>query len=927
MTCQDNVGILDQNGKLTVQAKNSFISLVLLILEYGTENIPADKKPKVPFPEKLEPSPAFKLIKDPEYLKDEKKYSGFHRTWLARYEKLANDLNLKPNYSFLPAFADPISLAKDAFNADIPPINFPGGFVPYFSGLLPVKLIGDLIDAGDTGFLSPTGPAKLIKTMMEKKAPPPPVIPSPPVILPPPLPPGFSLPKPEININVDLSPEQILANAPKPPEAVFSSLSKKEFAAVQNVPKIVTEIVGKIPSLITKLNDPGKVVGEIATIVKKSGAMGPPAKESAYLEKAAEAVLIVKLAELLIVATLAITIGSSPGSATTAITQETSSREPENKYIPIGREKKETKKTKLTPAEKAARYAEGLRQSYYGNKERGESSERERYLEGLFYAENYFRGFPKDSLNVYGEFPTDDPENVVNVNQLKSSAFYSEQTSEAQREATPVMKNDGFFKQAERAAGQLSSCGMFVRGCLQAAGASNRFFVSMYTAGTAIKILVNIGVMRNYRWVSENCVAPNYEYNFQNPEGGRAIINDLYEVKIDENKQIQIIERDPSIPIPNVKKDKKSNNVMTVGDLQKLLKTHAGSECKYNGGAKNEISKKQDEFRSDWSLNKDLQPNLYWLTHYLKPRDKRSILWGFDIGSMLRDPESETSGFPSLVKGDAILINKLGPGEKYPNSHWIANGEHVLLITNDRNPGYSFNYPETGSKKRAKFPILRNVFYGIEGGALDDYNTKEVPKGKTFKKPAAADAFKALVKNAIGSPNPSDSKLWHYVELYDGISSEKAEEMIKEFEDEGQYTLHMTVEVPKPSAILECTYDRGEYAPTQPPQNIPDNYSGAIATTGFFIGTTNMARSNPNLNKINSKNLEPIGVSHKERKIIAIFKTDNYCNEAENIGPLASIAVEYMDGIDHNNSRKYFRNEKVFNVYAFDTFPGKVKSY
>jgi len=938
MAAQQHVGILDKNKKLTQEAKESFISQVLLILEYGTENIPADKKPPIPFPEKIEPSPNFKNIKDVDYLKDEKKYPGFHKTWITRYEKLANDLNLNPNYSFLPAFADPISLAKDAFNVDIPPISFPGGYMPYFTGLLPAKLIGNLIDEGKTDFLSPTGPANLIKTMVEKKAPPPPVVPAPPIIIPPAMPPGFSLPKPDINFNVDLTPDQILANSPKPPEVVFSSLSKKEFAAVENIPKIVVEIIGKIPSLIGKLNDPKKVVGEVAVIVKKSGVMGPPPKEFSFLEKAADAVLTVKLAEMFIVATLATTIGSAPGSATTGITQVTSANEPEKKYIPMQPVQEKVKEKKMTPGEKAKRYGIGLGGSYYGSSNDGHTSERERYLSGLFYAENYYRSYPKGSLNVYGEFVTDDPKNVISPNNLNSGYLYSEQSNEVQRDATPVIDNTGFFKQAERAAGELSSCGMFVRGCLQAGGAANRFFVSMYAAGKAIQILINIGIMRNYRWVSETCVHPNYEYNFENPEGGRAIINDLYDIKLDDKGLIQITPRDSNTQIPNVQinareakvqsKTKTSNTAnATVGDIERLLNKHAGANCIYNTYEKGQAALKQDEFRTDWSLNKDLKPNLYWLEPYLKPRDKRSLLWGFEIGEMLKDPQSKDSGFPALQQGDAILINKLGPGQKYPHSHWIMNGEHVLLVTEDREHGYEFF---TDTNKKMKHARLRNPIIGIEGGALDDYNTKEVPRPKTFKKDSGQSekAFRDMLKRAINTPDTSNEKTWKYQELYDGISQDKHDEMIAAFESNKEYTLYMFVEIPKPSAILQCKYDRGEYSPSPPYQGATrNNYSSEATMCSFFVGTSNMARSNPALNSSNVNNMEPIGVSARERKIIAIFKTNNYCNEAENLGPLAPIAIEYMDDVKHNSVSTYFKSESVFNVFAFDSFPGKVASY
>ena len=403
MSCQQHVGILDENNKLTKEAKNSFISQVLLVLKYGTENIPPEEKPPIPFADILPPDPTFEELikKDPNYLRDEKIYSAFHKNWIGRYEKQANDLNFKPNFSLLPAIADPIAIAGSGFNVEIQSPNFPDGFLPYFTGQLPLKLIGDLVTSGDDSmkakFIAPTGPLELVKSLVEKKLPPAPPPPSPPIVVPPPPPPGFSLPQPDPNqkLIANLTPEQIAANSPKPPEAVLSALSEKELSAFQNLPKVLTEVISKIPQFVTKIGDPTKIMGDIGKIVKNSGMAGPPPKETSHLEKAAQAVLASKMAEMTFVGALAITVGSAPGSATTAITQKTSDAKPENKYFPQKRKQPPVPKEK-TPAEKAYERAAGLQGSSYGNTE-----QRTRYLEGLFYVESFLRSFT--DINIYGQ--------------------------------------------------------------------------------------------------------------------------------------------------------------------------------------------------------------------------------------------------------------------------------------------------------------------------------------------------------------------------------------------------------------------------------------------------------------------------------------------------------------------------------------------
>jgi len=933
MSCQQDVGILDENGKLTNEAKNSFISQVLLVLEYGTENIPAEKKPPIPFPEVLPPDPTFKdlIEKDENYLKDEKIYSAFHKNWLGRYEKLAKDLNLTPNFSLLPAVADPIAIAGSGFNVEIPTPSFPGGFTPYFAGQLPQKLIGDLVSSGDDStkakFLSPTGPVELIKSLIEKKAPPSPPPPAPPIVLPPPPPPGFSLPSQDPNqkLIVNLTPEQIAANSPKPPEAVLSDLSAKEFSAFENLPKVLTEVIGKIPSLITKLADPGKVVGDIGKIVKNSGMAGPQPKETSYLEKAAQAVLSAKIAEMTFVGALSITVGSAPGSATTAITQKTSSAEPQNKYKPKKR-KEPPKQKEFLPSEKAYQRAIGLNGSSYGD-----ISQRTRYLEGLFYSEVFFRDFPKDYLNVYGEpiVQRDGSTGPLRLDKEKSKNIegISDYRPLEDLDSIPANNLNGFFELCELSAGNLSSCGMFVRSCYQAAGALNFFFLSLYAHGTAVQVIQNIGLMRNYRWVSED--SENYD-PVKPPDGKRAIINDLYE----------LIKGDDGVLTAKLRNLKDSlgysfdNENMTVERFKALLEKYAGEKSIYNTNY-NELKnqKKSDpygvvtvQFGGDWSLEVDKngkakpQKNLSFLAPYLKDREERAYLYGKDIGAMLYNPNSPTSGFPSLKKGDAMLIVKTKPIAG--GTDWLTNGEHVLLVSEDREAGYKHN-----SLSNNQPPKLAKSIFGIEGGSLDDNNLKPSSKPYTFTN---KESVKALLQAAT-APSGDAKK---FVLLQGGISQAEADQAFAAFEGNGaapsklaaaisigNLKLEGTLEVPSPSAILSTEHDLG-YVNTTNQSVTPDNRSGP----GFFIGATIMARTNNLKYKADVNNSVSIGSHPSERRIIGIFKTDNFCNKAENDSPLASIAASYMDKTIVNDTlTTYIKNPGVLDRIGHVTFPGMFK--
>ncbi len=938
MSCQVHVGILDENGKLTKEAKENFISEVLLLLEYGTENIPADKKPPIPYTDSLGPDPSYLKYRksDKNYLRDEKKYSAFHKNWVGRYEKLAKDLNFKPNFSLLPVIADPIAIAGSGFNAEIPSPDFPGGFAPYFGGLLPQKLIVDLVDSGETKFLSPTGPIELVKTLIEKKAPPAPTPPTIPQITPPPLPPGFALPTPDSSKssspalpNVGLNANfQIPPPPKKPASEVLSALSAKEFAAYANLPKALGEIVGKIPSLLGKLANPGDAIAEIAGIIKKAGVLGPEPKKAATLEKAAQAVLSSKIAEMSLVGALAITIGSSPGSVTTAITQKTSSKQPAFKYKPAPRKQPAAKK-ELTPAEKSYQKALGLAGTSFGNQ-----STRTRYLEGLFYIEASYRGYPPEYLNVYGELTKINGARPIDWATVKQKGFKAS-TTEEQRESTHIEKPEGFFEIQEIDAFKMSSCAMFVRSCLAAAGASNYAFLSLYPASAGLQIIQNIGLMRNYRWVSND---PDYDKNFDNPKGGRAIINDLYSLEKDEREVLTPVkrkEKTPGLKIPGVK-EKGATEDLTIEKFEKLLDDFAGAESRYNkehkaankteleNGVNKALGRATVNFAGDWVLDIDENGNasptklLTFLKQYLKPREERCFFYNKDIGYMIKNPDA----FPELKKGDALLIVKVDKSRK--GIDWLTNGEHILLIGNDRASGF-----------KVSNTILDPSIAGIEGGSLDDDNLKPAKTTTTYSltnqneatKTGIKNTVKALLNAAVGSAKGDAKK---YVLLQGGITQDEADGAYKVFIGESgdpgtlakavgkdKLSLEGTLDVPSPTAILQAEHDLGDIVVSK---IVTDNQFGP----GLFLGSTNMARTKQILNAQSAKNLQAIKTTPAERRIIGIFKTDNYCNKIENNSPLATIAMIYMDDIIVNNTSNYFRQTPTIEFFASRVFPGRI---
>ena len=866
--CLDDVGILDGNGKLTEKAKNTFIEEVQDIIKYGTKNIPAEVKPSFSAGIEIPPNPNPEAIPD---LKNKTIFSAFHKNYIGRYEKIANDLNVSSNFSLLPAIADPIALAGSAFGVELPPLDFPGGFIPYFSGLLPQKLLLDLIDAGKTEFLKPDGLVKLVDKLVQLKAPPIPPIPVLPVITPPApilglVPPPLSSPDltdakipspggiPEIQlqlpeISIPPNPE-----IPLPPQAVLSTLAAKELAAFTNIPKLLLQIIAKIPSLVAKLANIPAIMEEICKLVIESGVLGD-IKPTSSIELAASIVLSRKISEMLLTAAMGSTIGSAPGSATTGVTQKTSGPNEFRRYK--SKPKKEaTKPPKLTPAQKANQRAIGLAGSSYGD-----PAERSRYTQGLFIIESVLAKFDAKSINIYGEgVDTGEPYTKEQIEAAKKASFLR---NDSKLRSTPVLNNSGFIDFVESDVAEQSSCGLFVRSCIAAAGCNNYFFLSLYAKGRAIDILLNIGLMRNYRWVED--------------EGGPGIINDL-------------------------KKDGKQYDA-----LRALIPEIAGPTS--YGGPDYE-DKRITEFLGNWALDQKLNSVHKELEPYLKPFEERACIHGKELVDLAKKKQ-----FPKLVAGDAILICKTNGSEQGVQDPGLTRkigGEHILLITKDRDTT-DFTY----SKDPKASGELTYPFIAIEGGALDDDNLQPGERKRPYTDKAALQAL--LNSKGTDIPKMIDKQ---YVTSDQGVTEAGKKFYLDLFEKDGNVTFNLTVDLPRPSAILNAKYDLGYIHGAEGDQRLEGtNESG----TGLFLGISKTPRTNELKNKNQIvKEGAGIKIGPRDRRVLAIFKTNNYCKEIENNGDLATEAIQLMDTTPPNDVSNVFKGMELDKLGYF-TFKDLLK--
>lgn len=851
--CLDDVGILDGNGKLTEKAKNTFIEEVQDIIKYGTKNIPAEVKPLFSAGIEIPPNPNPEAIPD---LKNKTIFSAFHKNYIGRYEKIANDLNVSSNFSLLPAIADPIALAGSAFGVELPPLDFPGGFIPYFSGLLPQKLLLDLVDAGKTEFLKPDGLVKLVDKLIELKAPPIPPTPVLPVITPPAPIPGLvppPLPSSELPDGKIPLPSGIpqLPEIPLPPQAVLSTLAAKEFAAFTNVPKLLLQIIGKIPSLVAKLANIPAIMEEICKLTVESGILGD-IKRTSSIELAASIVLSRKISEMLFTAAMGSTIGSAPGSATTGVTQKTSGPNEFRRYK--SKPKKEaTKALPLTPAQKANQRALGLAGSSYGD-----PSERSRYTQGLFIIESVLAKYDSSTINIYGEALADgDAYKDEEIKNAKRIGRLPDQ--ETSLRATPIKSSSGFIDFVETDVAEQSSCGLFVRSCLTAAGCNNYFFLSLYAKGQAIQILLNIGLMRNYRWVED--------------EGGPGIINDL-------------------------KKDGPQYDALRV-----LIPKIAGSE---SYGGKNYKDENITKFLDDWVLTSNLTSSNKELQPYLKPFEERACIFGKELVDLAKKKQ-----FPELKAGDAILICKTLEDQGLTRK---SGGEHILLVTKDRNtPDFSYSADE---KNPDILYELATPITAVEGGALDDMNTEPGVVPQVYRD-------KAVLQKFLNAQGPDIFKMipenYREGDQYNAKVTEDGKKYYLDvFDKQKSVTFNLMTDIPRPSAILAAKYDLGFIQNGLGGDREGTNESG----TGLFLGISEIPRTNKLKNKHQIiKEGKPIGINPRERRVLAIFKTNKFCKEIENNGELATEAIQLMDTTPPNDVSNAFKGGELDKLGVY-VFPG-----
>jgi hypothetical protein len=255
--CQFDAGILDAQDKLTPEAKKAFIKSVQDEMRLGTSGAP---KSFIKCGPDLAPVPNADMID----LTDDKAFPQFHANALGLYEKMAAALNLKGQFSILP-ICDPIALAVQ-LQLDVPKLKFPGDFITYGIALpaLAVKL----------GFTIPVDLAAKFPALLAKVQ----------------LPPAFKFPK----FDFDLPAEVDLAKFAFP---------------YPKIPSMVLGLVGQMPAIFIKLL--AFDFSAICGAVLKSQLFGSFDPATSPVWVTTNKVLVRKTVELVIIAIVATTVGSS----------------------------------------------------------------------------------------------------------------------------------------------------------------------------------------------------------------------------------------------------------------------------------------------------------------------------------------------------------------------------------------------------------------------------------------------------------------------------------------------------------------------------------------------------------------------------------------------------------------------------------------
>lgn len=142
----ENVGVLDDKGKLTKEAKKAILERINEAQEKGTDKTP----------------PVDKEHRLPDDILDENKFPEFHKDVFGAYEGAVNALNMEGNFSLPPPFIDPLALAEK-LNPDLD-LRFDYANLP---GMNPVTL-AFMVEVNPLDLMSklglpPTDPDALIK--------------------------------------------------------------------------------------------------------------------------------------------------------------------------------------------------------------------------------------------------------------------------------------------------------------------------------------------------------------------------------------------------------------------------------------------------------------------------------------------------------------------------------------------------------------------------------------------------------------------------------------------------------------------------------------------------------------------------------------------------------------------------------------------
>lgn len=303
--CQVDAGIIDDKCKLTPIARKKFIQAVIDELTFGTDNLPVP--PLFPCGDPVPPFPWANQLKD---LADEKKFPDFHKNILGSYEKIACALNLKSDFKLLPICC-PISLGF-ALGINLN-IDFPNGFIPFLIPNLPLLALKlDLMP-----------PPKLLAKFPSLPA------------IPPPLP-KFDIPP-----------------AIKLPD--FDALFDFTLSFALGIPKLLAELVLKIPQLVLKLPTLPELFKLICDIAFKAGVFGNILPTS-LVQITAIKVLTTKVVEMVFIAAVGTTLGSSPGGITGGV----------GKFLGYEPPKTTSEPQASTPRDKIVDYAKELVDTGYG---------------------------------------------------------------------------------------------------------------------------------------------------------------------------------------------------------------------------------------------------------------------------------------------------------------------------------------------------------------------------------------------------------------------------------------------------------------------------------------------------------------------------------------------------------------------------------